>query len=141
MHVHPFIPGGAGIVREDSDRILKTLGLGESARLLKELTIHSIRWTSRTLEICRPYLTSPAELACTSGATGGSFGGGLTADAGDGSSASGSSAGQNASGAHPSAPGFLSAAATPGTVPLHVLPPLCSATRVAASGPLLQHKH
>ncbi len=63
VHVHPFIIGGAGIMRKDNDWVLKTLGLGESARqsLLKELSIHSIRWTARTLEIRRPYLTSPAE--------------------------------------------------------------------------------
>ncbi len=56
VHVHPFIIGGAGIMRKDNHRILKTLGLGESARqsLLKRLFIHSIRWTSRTLEIRRP---------------------------------------------------------------------------------------
>ncbi len=73
MHVHPFIIGGAGITRKDNDRILETLGLGEAARqsLLRELSIHSIRRTSRILEICRPYLTSPAELEATGGATGG----------------------------------------------------------------------
>ena len=71
--MHPFIIGGAGITRKDNDRILETLGLGEAARqsLLRELSIHSIRRTSRILEICRPYLTSPAELEATGGATGG----------------------------------------------------------------------
>ncbi len=56
VHVHPFIIGGTGIMRKDNDRILETLGLKESARqsLLKKLSIHSIRRTSRILEIRRP---------------------------------------------------------------------------------------
>ncbi len=94
--------------RKDNGRILETLGL-DSARqsLLKELTIHSIRRISRILEIRRPYLTSPAELEGTGGATGGTdgtdsgSGGGPATDAGDGSNASGPSAGQSGSGARP----------------------------------------
>ncbi len=70
VHVHPFIIGGAGIMRKDNHRITETLGLGEAARqsLRKDLSIHSIRRTSRILEIRRPYLTSPAKLEGTGAA-------------------------------------------------------------------------
>jgi len=109
VRVHPFIIGGAGIMRKDNDRILETLGLGEAAiqSLLKELSIHSILRTSRILEICRPYLTSPAELEGTGGATGGTdgtddgSGGGPATDAGGRSNAPALSAGQGGSGARP----------------------------------------
>jgi len=54
VHVHPFIIGGAGLMRKDTDRITETLGLGEAAR--QSLSIHSIHRTPRILEISRPYL-------------------------------------------------------------------------------------
>ena len=87
---------------------MKTLGL-------EELSIHSIRWTARTLKIHWPYLTSPAEFDGTSGATGGSDGGGLAADAGDNRTRRAPAPAR----AQRSAPGTQDAAATPVTVTLY----------------------
>lgn len=68
VKVHPIIIGAAGVMRQATDDSLAELGIANEARgrLLKNLCLQSIRWTSKIVQLRRPYLVPDGRASAAS---------------------------------------------------------------------------